>query len=210
MPHILPEHLHLLIVDDDDVDRLRVERFLRQIPGLKFDMEIATTVASGLAAIRKGMHDCVLLDYRLPDGNAIDLLAAIEADRGLGPPIVVQTVNDSEGSAVEAVSRGAQDYLVKGNFDRVLLYRSIRYAIERNRLARERNQLLADLQQAMARIRKLEGILPICAHCKRIRDEKGRWNQLERYITDHSEAVFSHGVCPECARQYYAEFLDGS
>lgn len=200
--------LRILVVDDDEVDRLRVERFLRQVPDTTFELETATTVAAGVDAIRSRAFDCVLLDYRLPDGNAIDLLDAVEAPRGLCPPIVVQTVNDSEGAAVDAVAHGAQDYLVKGSFDRVLLYRSIRYAIERDRLAREKSRLLAELQEAIARIRKLEGILPICAHCKRIRDESGRWTQLERFISEHSDAAFSHGVCPDCAREHYREYLD--
>ncbi len=200
--------LRILVVDDDEVDRLRIERFLRQVPETSFELETATTVATGIEAIRSRSFDCVLLDYRLPDGNAIDLLDAVEAPRGLSPPIVVQTVNDSESAAVDAVAHGAQDYLVKGSFDRVLLYRSIRYAIERDRLAREKSRLLAELQDAMARIRKLEGILPICAHCKRIRDESGKWTQVERYISERSEAAFSHGVCPDCAREYYHEYLD--
>lgn len=200
--------LRVLIVDDDEVDRLRVERFLRQVPDAAFELEVATTAAAGIAAIRDQAFDCVLLDYRLPDGTAIDVLGAIRAAEGRGPPVVVQTVNESDTAAIDAVAQGAQDYLVKGSFDRVLLYRAIRYAIERHRLAVERNRLLTELQDAMARIRSLEGILPICSHCKRIRDEGGRWTQLERYISERSDALFSHGICPECARRYYSEYLD--
>ena len=202
------EPLTVLIVDDDEVDRLRVERFLRQVPDAAFSLKVATTAAAGIEAMQASTFDCVLLDYRLPDGTAIDVLEAVRAAEGRGPPIVVQTVNESDTAAIDAVGHGAQDYLVKGNFDRILLYRAIRYAIERHRLALERNRLLAELQDATARIRSLEGILPICSHCKRIRDEVGHWTQLERYISERSEALFSHGICPECARRYYSEYLD--
>lgn len=200
-------HLRILVIDDDEVDRLRIARFLGQVPGGVFRIESTTTVAGGVAAIRENSFDCVLLDYRLPDGTAMDVLEAVEASRGLCPPIVVQTVNGSDEAALVAVAHGAQDYLVKGGFDSPLLYRSIRYAIERDRLNKERNTLLAQLQEAFEHIRRLEGILPICSHCKKIRDEAGEWTQLERYIMMHSGAQFSHGVCPQCAQQFYSDYL---
>jgi hypothetical protein len=55
-------------------------------------------------------------------------------------------------------------------------------------------------------VKTLEGLLPICAHCKKIRDEKGRWNQIELFIRDRSEATFSHGICPACIEQLYPQF----
>jgi HAMP domain-containing protein len=69
----------------------------------------------------------------------------------------------------------------------------------------EREKMIGDLQKAFAEIRVLSGMLPICASCKKIRDDKGYWNQLESYIRDHSEAEFTHGICPECVRQLYPE-----
>ena len=68
-------------------------------------------------------------------------------------------------------------------------------------------QRTADLQQALANVKKLSGFLPICASCKKIRDDKGYWNQIEAYIRDHSEAEFSHGICPDCARALYPRVL---
>ncbi len=69
-------------------------------------------------------------------------------------------------------------------------------------------QRTADLQQALANVKRLSGFLPICASCKKIRDDKGYWNQIEEYIRDHSEADFSHGICPDCVRTLYPEFGD--
>jgi len=65
------------------------------------------------------------------------------------------------------------------------------------------------LQDALAEVKTLSGLLPICAHCKKIRDDKGYWNQIEVYIRDHSEADFSHSICPECAKNFYPEFYKG-
>ncbi len=70
----------------------------------------------------------------------------------------------------------------------------------------EREKLISELQKALEKIETLQGILPICASCKKIRDDKGHWNQIETYIRDHSEAEFSHSICPECAKKLYPKF----
>jgi hypothetical protein len=70
----------------------------------------------------------------------------------------------------------------------------------------ERNRLVAELKGALARVKTLSGFLPICASCKKIRDDKGYWNQIESYIESRSEAEFSHGICPDCARRLYPEY----
>jgi len=69
----------------------------------------------------------------------------------------------------------------------------------------ERNRYVKELQQALAEVKSLSGLLPICMHCKKIRDDKGYWNQIEAYISDHSETEFSHGICQECAEKYYPD-----
>jgi len=81
----------------------------------------------------------------------------------------------------------------------------IRDITEHKRVEEEREKLIRKLQKALAEVKTLSGLIPICASCKRIRDDKGYWNQIETYIRDHSEADFSHGICPECARKLYPE-----
>jgi PAS domain-containing protein len=76
---------------------------------------------------------------------------------------------------------------------------------ERKKAEREREQLVGQLQGALAQVKTLSGLLPICAHCKRIRDDQGYWNQIELYIRRHSNANFTHGICPECAKEHYPE-----
>jgi PAS domain S-box-containing protein len=77
---------------------------------------------------------------------------------------------------------------------------------ERKRADEERERLLRELQDALAKVKTLSGLLPICASCKKIRDDRGYWTQVEVYIRDHSEARFSHGICPDCAAQLYPGF----
>lgn len=75
----------------------------------------------------------------------------------------------------------------------------------RRKTEKEREKLIGELQGALEEIKTLEGILPICMHCKKIRDDRGYWKQLEQYLHDHSEARFSHGICPECLDRHYPE-----
>jgi len=70
----------------------------------------------------------------------------------------------------------------------------------------EKSKLIIELQKALERVKTLSGLLPICASCKKIRDDQGYWNQIEAYIAQHSEAEFSHGICPQCAKKLYPEF----
>ena len=67
----------------------------------------------------------------------------------------------------------------------------------------ERDRLILELQKALSKVKQMRGLLPICASCKKIRDDKGYWNQIESYIKEHSEADFSHSLCPECAKKLY-------
>ncbi len=84
----------------------------------------------------------------------------------------------------------------------------IRDITERKRAEEERERLLRELQSAMAEIKVLDGLLPICATCKKIRDDKGYWKQLEDYISDHSAATFTHGICADCARKIHPDWDD--
>ncbi len=72
----------------------------------------------------------------------------------------------------------------------------------------ENIRLLKELKEALEKVKKLSGLLPICAKCKKIRDDKGYWNQIESYIRDHSEAEFSHSICPDCAKELYSDNMN--
>ncbi len=77
---------------------------------------------------------------------------------------------------------------------------------ERKEEEAERNRLLRELQAALDKVRVLSGFVPICSTCKKIRDDKGYWNQLEAYISEHTDAEFTHGICPDCAKRALDEF----
>jgi hypothetical protein len=75
----------------------------------------------------------------------------------------------------------------------------------RTKIEKERERMIVKLQKALAEIKTLSGLLPICSHCKKIRDDKGYWNQIEGYIQKHSDAQFSHSICQECAKKHYPD-----
>lgn len=77
--------------------------------------------------------------------------------------------------------------------------------LERQRVEKEKEGLIQELQEALSEVKTLQGFLPICSHCKKIRDDKGYWNQIESYIRDHSDAEFSHGICPDCMKEHYSK-----
>ena len=74
---------------------------------------------------------------------------------------------------------------------------------QHKQVEKERKKLIKELKEALANIKTLSGLLPICSHCKKIRDDKGYWNKIEGYIQKHSTAQFSHGICPECSDELY-------
>ncbi|MFA6293919.1 MAG: response regulator, partial [Victivallales bacterium] len=138
-----------------------------------------------------GKYDVILLDLTLHDSHGFETFSTmLKAAPDI--PIVVMSGSDDETLSLHAVREGAQDYLVKGQADANLLSRAIRYAIER--------------KEAQSKIKTLQGLLPICASCKKIRDDTGYWKKLENYITEHSEAVFSHGICPDCFEKHYPDY----
>jgi PAS domain S-box-containing protein len=81
---------------------------------------------------------------------------------------------------------------------------------KRRSMERERERLIEELRVALSEVKTLRGLLPICASCKKIRDDRGHWEQLERYVDEHSEATFSHGLCPECAARTLADLGEAS
>ena len=81
----------------------------------------------------------------------------------------------------------------------------IRNITDRKRVEEEKERILVELQESLVKVKKLSGLLPICANCKSIRDDKGYWNQVEDYIQHHSEAQFSHGLCDVCVEMLYGK-----
>ncbi len=202
-----PTPIAVLLVEDNPDD---VALFREMLAGLQSDpfrpAAFALTVAGSLREARewlgRGPCDLILFDLNLPDSRGMATIEAMAAHAAAIPAIILTGLDD-DGLAREALKLGGQDYLVKGELTPMFLKRAVDYAIERFKILKQREDLVARLRKALDEIKTLRGIVPICANCKRIRDDQGYWEQLEAYLHAHSQVQFSHGICPECSRLLY-------
>ena len=111
--------------------------------------------------------------------------------------VILLTSNNEQKDVVAGLESGADDYIVKP-FDWNELRARLRIGARIVGLQQALAARVSELQVALANVRQLSGLLPICAYCKRVRDDKDYWQQIEQYVGDHSQAEFSHGICPEC------------
>ena len=154
--------------------------------------------------------DLILMDIMLPGVNGLEACRRITATEWLQDiPIIVITVKTDEQALLAAFAAGAMDYIRKPVNPAELVARvssALTLKEERNtRKAREQELLMRtqELEQALREVKVLHGLIPICAKCKRVRTDKGNWQQLEEYIQAHSEAEFSHGICHVCMKEVY-------
>jgi len=159
--------------------------------------------------------DLALLDLNLPDGKAVEVLTnPPEA----GPfPIIVITSYGNEQLAVQAIKSGALDYVVKSPEAFAEMPHTVARALREWTLLTERRdavaaqkKLIAQLEEALSKVKTLSGLLPICSGCNKIRDDQGYWSQVEGYIQEHTNAQFTHGLCPDCIRKYFPEMEAGN
>jgi CheY-like chemotaxis protein len=190
----------LLLVEDNPRFARLIKEFLSNAKNIQFKIVIIDTLSEALEYLKKGNPDIILLDLILPDSKGLDTFQAVYTAFP-DIPVVIQTGLDDEELALEAVHKGAQDYIIKSEINEDILVRSMRYAIERQKL-------IVELKTARQQIKVLSGLLPICSYCKRIRDDSGYWKKLETYIAEHSEADFSHSICPECIKKYFPELYN--
>jgi AmiR/NasT family two-component response regulator len=148
--------------------------------------------------------DVVLMDIMMPK---IDGLTAAQMIQDSCPtPIVIITAYESPDTVVKAGAAGVAAFLTKPP-QQDEIERAIIIALARHADLMELRRLNKELGKALGEVKKLQGLLPICANCKKIRDDTGCWQQIEAYIRDHSEAEFSHGICPDCAKKLYPDFF---
>lgn len=190
----MSERIKLLLVEDDEIDQLAFKRLVHA-EGLPYDYTIAGSVKEALKALDSERFDIVLLDLQLGDGTAFEVFPLIT-----DTPFIVITGSGDVGLAVKAMKSGAYDFLIKGHEYAYLamLPVTVSGAIKKYKTEKE-------LEKSLQEIKVLRGILPICAYCKKIRNDTGVWQQMETYIRDHSEAEFSHGMCPDCSIKAHEE-----
>jgi CheY-like chemotaxis protein len=197
-------HKKILIVEDEGITVLHIKKALEDL-----GYEIAGMASSGEEAIIKATEirpDLVLMDIVLK-GNVDGIDAAEKIRAILNIPIIYLTAHADESTLQRAKVTEPFGYIVKPFRERDLQI-SIECALYKSGMEHEKNHLILKLEEALTRINTLSGLLPICSACKKIRDDKGYWNQIESYIMEHSEAEFTHSLCPECGKKLHPEYYD--
>ncbi len=172
----------ILIVDDEPRNIQLLGSLLEKN---NYDTEFAMNGKECLEWLTVKSFDLVLLDIMMPEMDGYEVCKKIKSDLASRHiPIIFLTAKSETDDLVKAFEAGCSDFITKPFKSPELLVR-IKKELE---------------------IKTLRGLIPICAHCKKIRDDKGYWNQIEIYISNHSEAEFSHSICQECLEKYYPDF----
>jgi CheY-like chemotaxis protein len=148
-----------------------------------------------------------ILDWLMPGLDGVEVCRRVRA-AGLRPMyLILLTGRGSKQHVVEGLQAGANDYITKP-FDPDELHARVSVGARMVSLEQELAQRVRELEEALAQVQTLQGLLPICAYCKKIRDDGNYWHQLESYIQKHSAARFSHGICPTCFAKVMQELKD--
>ena len=196
--------MRILIAEDDFTSRNMLAAVLK-----KGGHEVVETVDGSEAWDELQKLDApklAILDWMMPEMDGLEVVRRVRAVQSSQPPyIIMLTTKDEKADIVAGLDAGADDYLAKP-FD----IGELRARVEVGRRIAEMQERLAaqvqELRQTLEHIKTLQGILPICSFCKKIRDGQGYWDQVEAYISRYSDAQFSHSVCPECMKKHYSEF----
>ncbi len=199
--------IKILIAEDDYLVSQDISRTVKSV-GYK-EVGLASNGKKAVDMCSKIKPDVVLMDIKMPK---IDGLTAAKLIQEKCPtPVVILTAHETKGLLDKASETGAGAYLTKPP-NAAEITRAVTIAIARHgdlmqsrKLVIELKEKKVQLEKALAEVKTLQGLLPICANCKKIRDDGGFWQPVEMYVRDRSDAEFTHSICPECAEELYPE-----
>jgi PAS domain S-box-containing protein len=175
---------------------IETEQYTYISPSIK--KVLGYTVEEGLAL--KAQDTVTEASYKEQRERLLDAIANNRMD----PEILELEAIHKEGHTLPVETHA--NFILDEQGNPVEILGVVRDISKQKKMEEEREKLIQHLQEALKEIKTLRGILPICSVCKKIRDDKGYWNQIESYIHEHSEAEFSHGICPECAKNIYLNY----
>jgi len=196
---------YILVVDDSEINRDVVVELI--MSSLVCRIRQASNGIEALEMIRAQVPDLVLLDVNMPGMDGYQVCRAIRADGETAEvPVIFLTGQRDSEFIVSGFEAGGSDYVLKPYESRELLAR-VRVHLELKQQRDELKRRNSELETTIARVKRLEGIIPICMYCKKIRNDDTMWQRFEQYIGEHLDAQFSHGVCPECYDEQVKKIL---
>jgi len=197
------DNCSILIVDDVPHD-IQVIANIMQNEGYR--MAFAQDGRTALKKVGEIIFDLILLDVVMPEMDGFDVCRILKESRNtMEIPVIFLTAKTEAEDIVHGFEAGAVDYVTKPFNSSELLVR-VRTHVELKKKRDREKELVSRLEAALAEIKQLSGLLPICSGCKKIRDDEGYWQQLEQYFSNHSDVRFTHGVCPDCIKKIYPAF----
>ena len=196
--------MRALVADDDPVARVILSRAL---PGWAIEPIVVEDGAAAWEIIASdNAPSLAIMDWEMPGLDGPELCRRIRGNPASASMyVLLLTSRDAAEDIVAGLDAGADDYLVKP-FRAAELRARINAGVRVLTLQERLAQRVAELQDALASVKQLSGMLPICSYCKRIRSDEDYWQQVETYVADRTDAEFSHGVCPDCLEKMRAEW----
>ena len=188
--------MRILVAEDDPVIRRLLEVTLT---GWGYELQMTSDGRTACAALEGDeAPPLALLDWMLPEMDGLAICRQVRAKlAGKALYIILLTTRSKKEDLIAGFESGADDYVVKP-FDREELRARLRAGVRIVELQLSLARRIAELEESAARIKQLSGLLPICAWCKKVRDDQNYWQEVECYVGEHSEARFTHGICPDC------------
>lgn len=191
----------VVLIVDDVTDNIRVLGNMLKNRG--YTVIPATSGQQAINIARDRKPDLILLDIQMPEMDGYHTCETIKSDPQMHDiPVIFLTARHDPEDIVRGFEIGGVDYITKP-FNSTELFARVSVHIELKKIRDRQTVLIGELQNALAEVKRLSGMLPICAGCKKIRDDRGYWLQVEEYISEHSEAEFTHSMCPDCLAKYY-------
>jgi len=203
-------HKVILFVDDEPLFIACLRRMF-DVGNPPWKYQFASTGQEAQSLIDQGGIDVIVLDLQMPDLGGLQLLRNMKANPATADlPVIMLTGKGDEEAAVQCMHSGAADYVLKEAVSQESLEKVILSALERLRLQQQADvyrlqlkQRVQELEEMLARVKMLEGLLPICMYCRRIRMSNNEWKHLDAYVDEYSDVSFSHTLCLDCKTEHY-------
>jgi len=197
--------MKILIAEDEKTSRKILEKMLTKAG---HDVVAFEDGLKALASTQKEAPDMLITDWMMPDLDGLELCRRVRAlNLSSYVYIILLTALTEKERITQGLDAGADDYITKP-FDRTELLARVRAGERVIQLEKSLRQKNKELSEALAQVKQLKGLLPICMYCKKIRNDENYWQQVEEYLVEHTEADFSHSICPECMEKNYPEYME--